>query len=161
MGYIHPVVSEIYDPQSLDPICGKFDKFLAHGQAHMGQMGKWPWQCTTRGLDNSTELWMEKSRQPVTEIWVPQVWQPSARTVTTIPLQPGGLRGKKVWQTDGQTENTICRAAWSQLKKSMPLYGCSYIDVHFWLPRRHRITSRANSEDLCALKISVQWPLYQ
>ena len=22
---------------------------------------------------------------------------------------------KKVWQTDGQTENTICRAAWSQL----------------------------------------------
>ena len=27
-------------------ICGKFDKFLAHGQAHMGQMGEWPWQCT-------------------------------------------------------------------------------------------------------------------
>ena len=24
---------------------------------------------------------------------------------------------QKVWQTDGQTENTICRAAWSQLKK--------------------------------------------
>ena len=23
-----------------DPICSKFDKFLAHGQAHMGQMGK-------------------------------------------------------------------------------------------------------------------------
>ena len=38
MGYIHPAVSEICDPQSLDPICGKFDKFLAHGQAHMGQM---------------------------------------------------------------------------------------------------------------------------
>ena len=32
-------------------------KFLADGQAHMGQMGKWPsWQCTTTGLDNSTEL---------------------------------------------------------------------------------------------------------
>ena len=28
---------------SLDPICGKSDKFLAHGQAHMRQMGKWPW----------------------------------------------------------------------------------------------------------------------
>ena len=43
--------------------------------------------------------------------------RPPARTVTTIPLQPGGLRGKKVWQqTDRQTENTICRAAWSQLK---------------------------------------------
>ena len=79
MGYIHPAVSEICDPLSLDPICGKFDKFLAHGQAHMGQMGKWPWQCTTRGLDNSTELRMEKIRQAVTEIWVPQVWQPPAR----------------------------------------------------------------------------------
>ena len=62
-------------------------------------MGIWPWQCTPTGLDNSTELRMEKIRQAVTEIWVPQVWQPPAqppaRTVTTIPLQPGGLRGKK------------------------------------------------------------------
>ena len=70
----------------------------------MGQMGKLPWQCTTTGLDNSIELRMEKIRQAVTEIWVPQVWQPPARpptrppparTVTTIPLQPEGLRGKK------------------------------------------------------------------
>ena len=60
MVQIHPGVSEICVPQSLDPICAKFDKFLAHGQAHMGQMGKWPWQCTTTGLDNSTELRMEK-----------------------------------------------------------------------------------------------------
>ena len=90
---------EICNPQSLDPICGKFDKSLAHGKAHIGQMGTWPWQCTTRGLDNSTKLWMEKIRQAVTKIWVPQVWQPPARpparTVTTIPLQPGGLRGNK------------------------------------------------------------------
>ena len=70
---------EICDPQSLDPICGKFDKFLAHGKAHIGQMGKWPWQCTTRGLENSTKLRMEKIRQAVTKIWVPQVWQPPAR----------------------------------------------------------------------------------
>ena len=92
MGLIHPAISEICVPQSLDPICSKFDKFLAHGQAHMGQMGKWPWQCTSTGLDNSTELRMEKIRQAVTEIWVPQVWQPPARpparTVTTIPLEP-------------------------------------------------------------------------
>ena len=98
MGSIHPAVSEICVPQSLDPICTKFDKFLGHGQAHLGQMGKWPWRCTTTGLDNSTELRMEKIHQAVTEIWVPQVWQPPARpparTVTTIPLQPGGLRGK-------------------------------------------------------------------
>ena len=78
-------------------------------------MGKWAWQCTTTGLDNSIELRTEKIHQAVTEIWVPQVWQPparpparppaspparpparpAARTVTTIPLQPGGLRGKK------------------------------------------------------------------
>ena len=40
-----------------------------------------------------------ETRQAVTEIWVPQVWQPPTRppawTVTTIPLQPWGLRGKK------------------------------------------------------------------
>ena len=39
---------------------------------------------------------MEKIRQAVTEMWVPQFWQPPARQmVATIPLQPGGLRGKK------------------------------------------------------------------
>ena len=31
-------VSEICIQQSLDPICAKFDKFLVHGQTHMGQM---------------------------------------------------------------------------------------------------------------------------
>ena len=31
------------------------------------------------------------------DIWVPQVWQlPAGHTVTTIPLQPGGLRGKNM-----------------------------------------------------------------
>ena len=56
------------------------------------------------GLDNSTELRMEKIRQAVTEIWVLQVWQQAARllarTMTTIPLQPGGLRGKKCWSLE-------------------------------------------------------------
>ena len=61
------------------PNLWQIDKFLAHGQAHMGQMGIWPWQCTPTGLDNSTELRMEKIHQAVTEIWVPQVWQPPAR----------------------------------------------------------------------------------
>ena len=37
--------------------------------------------------------------------------RPPARTVTTIPLQPGGLRGKKVWRTDVRTDWTIHRAA--------------------------------------------------
>ena len=46
-------------------ICGKF---LARGQAHMGQMGKWPWQCATTGLDNPTELRMEKIHQAVRDM---------------------------------------------------------------------------------------------
>ena len=29
---------------------------FAQGQAHMGQMGKWPWCCTDSGIDNSREL---------------------------------------------------------------------------------------------------------
>ena len=60
---VNPAVSlsEICIPQSLDPICGKFDKFLAHGQAHMGQLGKWPWQCTTTGLDIPQNLEWRKS----------------------------------------------------------------------------------------------------
>ena len=32
-----------------------FDKFLAYGQAHMGQMGK-QLCCTTKGLDKSMKL---------------------------------------------------------------------------------------------------------
>ena len=44
------------------------------------------WQCTTTGLDNSTELWTEKIHQGVTEIWVPQVWQPPAQP----PARPPG-----------------------------------------------------------------------
>ena len=51
----------------------QFDKFWGPGQAHMGQMGKWPWKCTTTGLDNSTDFRMEKIRQAITEIRVPQM----------------------------------------------------------------------------------------
>ena len=68
--------------------------FFGSWASPYGKMGKWAWQCTTTGLDNSIDLRTEKIHQAVTEIWVPQVWQPPARTVTTIPLQPGGLRGK-------------------------------------------------------------------
>ena len=88
-------------------------------------MGIWPWQCTPTGLDNSTELRMRKIHQAVTEIWVPQVWQPPARpparTVTTIPLQPGGLRGKKSnKRKEGQLKHmklTFWRASYSVGKK--------------------------------------------
>ena len=73
------MVSEICVPQSLSQICAKFDKFLVHGQTHMEQMAKWPWQCTTTGLEYYTELETVKIRQSVTEIWIPQDWQPPAR----------------------------------------------------------------------------------
>ena len=70
------------------PSAAWFDKFLADGQTHMGQMGKWAWQCTTTGLDNSIELRTEKIHQAVTEIWVPQVWQPPARPPVCPPARP-------------------------------------------------------------------------
>ena len=38
------------------PTAPWFDKFLAHGQAHMGQMGKYLWRCMTTGLDKSIKL---------------------------------------------------------------------------------------------------------
>ena len=127
--------SEICVLQSLDPICGKFDKFLAHGQAHMGQMGKWPWQCTPTGLDNSTELRTERIHEVVTEIWGSQVWQllawPPTRTVTTIPLQPGKSGGRyrvdTISSKDGQCQTRIplFQLHWSggyKLTKHIPWY---------------------------------------
>ena len=33
---------------------------------------KWPWCCTTTGLDNSIALWMVQIHPGVSEIWVPQ-----------------------------------------------------------------------------------------
>ena len=56
----------------------------------MGQMGIWQWQCTPTGPDNSTELRMEKIRQAVTKIWVPQVWQPPARPPGRQAARPPG-----------------------------------------------------------------------
>ena len=67
-----------------------FEKFWAHGQAHMGQMGKWPWLCTNTGLDNSIELWMEKICPVVSETSLPT---PSDMTILH---QLKGLRGKMI-----------------------------------------------------------------
>ena len=38
------------------PRAAWFDKFLANGQAHMWQMGKQLWRCTTTDLDKSIKL---------------------------------------------------------------------------------------------------------
>ena len=148
MGSIHPTVSEICLPQSLDPICAKFDKFLAHGQAHMGQMGKWPWQCTTTGLDNSTELRMEKIHQEVTEIWVPQVWQPPARPPARPPgpwrQYPSSPEGWGVKTIDGSIDiikvyvMKACQTykptiIWNKVSNSRPAYRKRWVNQ--WHPK--------------------------
>ena len=105
--------------------CKVWSQFVANLtsflQVHMEKMGKCSWQCTTTSLENSTELRTEKIHQTVTDIWVPQVWQPPAhpvaQTMTTIPLEPGGLRGKMCnRRTDGRMDRSVLRAVWSQLK---------------------------------------------
>ena len=139
MGYIHAADMRICDPQSLNPIWGKFDKFLAHGQAHVGRMGKWPWQRTTRSLDNSTELRMAKIRQAVAEIRVPQVWQPPARPPNRPPARPDVTTipppARKVWRTDGRTDWTIHRIAWSQLKITIKCSDTDYRNTIIWYCR--------------------------
>ena len=78
----------------------------------MGHMGKWPWQCTTTGLDNSTELRIMKIREAVTEIWVPQVWQPPARP--NCDNTPGGKKGVL-------TSSTQQRSTWVQYFRTKTL----------------------------------------
>ena len=90
MELIHPAVSEICVSQNLDPICGKFDKFLAHGQVHMVQMGKWPWRCTTTGIGNSTELRMEKSVKRLQRYASLAATRPAARPWRQYPSSPKG-----------------------------------------------------------------------
>ena len=41
--------------------------------------------------------------------------------------------GRQVWETDGQTENTICRAAWSQLKTIGHLFYATSSFVHHFV----------------------------
>ena len=69
------------------------------GSRSFWPMGKWPWQCTTTGLDNSTELRTVKIHQAVTEIWVPQVWQPPARPRRQYPSSPQGWGVKRLMLT--------------------------------------------------------------
>ena len=84
-------------------------KFLAHGQPHMGQSVKWPWRCTTRGLENSIALWTEKIRQAVTEIWVPQIWQP-----------PGWPRARPLTRQD--CDNNTMLLLWAFIARSLNFF---------------------------------------
>ena len=88
MGSIHPAVSEICTPQSLDPICGKFDKFLPHGQMTVHNYRPRQFHRTSNG-ENPSSGYRDMGSASLAAA------RPAARTVTTIPLQPGGLRGKQ------------------------------------------------------------------
>ena len=76
-------------------MCGKFDKFLAHGQVHIGQMTMTVHNC--RPIPQNFE-WRKSikrlQRYGFRKFGSRPAGRPPARTVTTIPLQPEGLRGK-------------------------------------------------------------------
>ena len=77
--------------------------------------GKWLWRCTTTGQDNSTELRMEKIHQAVTEIWVPQVWQPPARPPACTPgpwrQYPSSPEGWGVKRCNRRTDRAASKSA--------------------------------------------------
>ena len=53
---------------------------------------KWPWRCTTTGLDNSIELRMVQIHPGVSEIWVPQILAQVLPDLTSFwPM------GKPIW----------------------------------------------------------------
>ena len=61
---------------------------LAHGQPHMGQIVKWPWRCTTRGLENHRKSVKQLQRYGFRKSGSRPAGHPparlGARTVTTI-----------------------------------------------------------------------------
>ena len=96
-------------------LCKVWTQFVANLTSFC-PMGKWPWQCTTTGLDNSTELQMEKIHQAVTEIWVPQVWQPPAR--------PPGPWRQYPSSPEGWGVNSMVFREWN-------IITCNWIQCHF------------------------------
>ena len=123
--------------------------FFTHWQAHMGKMGKWPWQCTTTGLDNSTEFRMAKIRKAVTEIWLPQVWQPPDRPAR---------------RAEGQKEFIICACHAVVLSPNLKENHPSYI--WFWTYRHgckqninsYVIWNHENKYILCnVIFLSIEW----
>ena len=62
---------------------------------------KWPWRCTTTGLDNSIELLMVQIHPGVSEIWVPQslaqcclIWQVFGPWASPCGASPCGANGQ-------------------------------------------------------------------
>ena len=80
------------------------------------QMGKWPWQFTTTGLDNSTEPRIEKIRQAV--------WQPPARPPGPWRQYPSSPEGWGV-----KSHNCDCQITTIHLVE-MFLFGT--VSTHNW-----------------------------
>ena len=72
---------------------------------------KWPWCCTTTGLDNSIELRMVQIHPGVSKIWVPQSLAQVLSDLTSFwPM------GKPIW------------GKW--VKKTMTMHNCRSRQVH-------------------------------
>ena len=80
------------------PSAASFDKFLAHGQAHMGQLGKWLWCCTTTGLDKSINLKWCKSIQWFQRYAFRKVWTQFVANLTSFWPMDKPIWGK--WGND-------------------------------------------------------------
>ena len=64
---------------------------LAHGQAHMDQIGKGPYRCTTTGLDIAVELRTLEIRPAFTELYILQSLDPAITDWHFLPM------GKSIW----------------------------------------------------------------
>ena len=71
--------------------------------------------------------WWEHSQKGVTDR------QTDGRTENTVHRAAWSQKGVTDRQTDGQTENTICRAAWSQLKTIGYLFYATTSFVHHFV----------------------------
>ena len=90
---VNPAVSDICIPQSLHSICGKFDKFWSM-TVHNYRPRRF--QITSNGENQpSSYRDMGSASLEATRLHASLGACLPTRTVTTIPLQPGGLRGKK------------------------------------------------------------------
>ena len=75
---------------------------------------KWPWCCTTTGLDNSIELQMVWIHPVVSEIWVPQ-----SLTQVLTDLTSFWPMGKPIYGANGQITITLHNYRCRQVHKTL------------------------------------------
>ena len=113
------------------PIWVKFDNFF-----YLCDIDLWPWPFAWMSLlslvitpgNFMMILWGEHSQKDVTDR------QTDRQTENTIHRAAWSQLKRCDRQTDGQTENTICRAAWSQLKTIGHIFYATSSFVHHLVP---------------------------